>query len=110
VLRGSVEAIARSAARLAAQPGVHGLDLLAYRYQGDVEALVAAVVRAAAVPVIAAGSISTPAQIRRLQALGVWGFTVGTAIFEQRFAPHEPSVRAQVEAVLAIAAPGPARQ
>jgi pyridoxal biosynthesis lyase PdxS len=110
VLRGTIAGIAESAARLAAQAGVHGLDLLAYRYQGDVDALVAAVVRAAAVPVVAAGSISTPEQIRRLDALGVWGFTVGTAIFERRFAPRELSLRAQVEAVLAIAAAGPSRQ
>jgi hypothetical protein len=109
VLQGTIEAIAASAARLATQPGVHGLDLLAYRYQGDVEALVAAVVRAA-MPVIAAGSISMPAQIRRLDALGVWGFTVGTAIFERRFAPHDRSLRAQVEAVLAIARAGTTRQ
>ena len=102
LLRGTVPEIAESARRLGATPGVHGLDLLAYRYDGDVEALVAAVVAAAGVPVIAAGSISTEAQIRRLAALGVWGFTVGTAILERRFAAQDTSFRAQVYALLKI--------
>ena len=102
LLRGTVPEIAESARRLGATPGVHGLDLLAYRYDGDVEALVAAVVAAAGVPVIAAGSISTEAQIRRLAALGVWGFTVGTAILERRFAAQDTSFRAQVDALLKI--------
>ncbi|MDR7484550.1 MAG: 4-hydroxythreonine-4-phosphate dehydrogenase [Armatimonadota bacterium] len=101
-LRGTVEEIADSARRLAATEGVCGLDLLAYRYDGDVEALVRSVVAAAGVPVIAAGSIGAMAQIGRLAALGVWGFTVGTAIFERRFAGGDPSLRAQVEAVLEI--------
>jgi hypothetical protein len=102
LLRGTVPEIAESARRLGATPGVHGLDLLAYRYDGDVDTLVAAVVGAAGVPVIAAGSISTEAQIRRLAALGVWGFTVGTAIFERRFAARDASLRAQVDAVLEV--------
>ncbi len=102
LLRGTVPEIAESARRLGATPGVHGLDLLAYRYDGDVDTLVAAVVAAAGVPVIAAGSISTEAQIRRLATLGVWGFTVGTAIFERRFSAPDTSFRAQVDAVLKI--------
>ena len=102
LLRGTVPEIAESARRLGATPGVHGLDLLAYRYDGDVDTLVAAVVAAAGGPVVAAGNISTEAQIRRLAALGVWGFTVGTAIFERRFAAHDTSFKAQVDAVLRI--------
>jgi len=102
LLRGTIQEIASSARRLGAADGVHGLDLLAYRYDGNVEALVAAVVEAAGVPVIAAGSISTAVQIRRLAELRVWGFTVGTAIFERQFAPGDPSLRAQVRAVLEV--------
>lgn len=102
LLRGSIHEIAESARALGATNGVHGLDLLAYRYDGDVEALARAVVAAGGVPVIAAGSISTGAQIRLLADLGVWGFTVGTAIFERQFAPGDPSLRAQVKAVLAL--------
>jgi hypothetical protein len=102
LLRGTIQQIAESARRLGAAPGVHGLDLLAYRYDGDVEALVRAVIAAAGAPVIAAGSISTAAQIQRLAELGVWGFTVGTAVFERQFARGQASLRAQVDAVLRI--------
>ena len=102
LLRGTIQEIADSARRLGATDGVHGLDLLAYRYDGDVEGLVRAVVAAAGVPIIAAGSVSSAFQVRRLAELGVWGFTVGTAIFERRFAPDDPSLRAQVKAVLEV--------
>ena len=49
LLRGTIDEIADDAAGLTARPGVHGLDLLAYRYDGDVEALTAAVNDASAV-------------------------------------------------------------
>jgi hypothetical protein len=102
LLRGTIDEIAGSARRLGGTPGVHGLDLLAHRYDGDVEALVRAVVAAAGVPVIAAGSISTPEQIGRLAALGVWAFTVGTAVFERRFPADDRSLLSQVEVVLRV--------
>ena len=50
LLRGTVESIAADAARLTALDGVHGLDLLAYRFDGDVEAAVAATVAASSGP------------------------------------------------------------
>jgi hypothetical protein len=104
VLLGEIAEIAASAAELTAIDGVHGLDLLAYRHPtADVAALTRAVVRAAAGPVIAAGSVASTEQIRVLSAAGAWGFTIGGAIFEGRL-PGGPSVPAQVEAVLAAAA------
>lgn len=102
LLRGSVEEIANDARRLAAIPGVHGLDLLAYRFDGDVEQLAQRVVAAAPVPVIAAGSIDRFDRIEAMQRAGVWGFTVGSAVFEGRFL-SDP-VRAQVEAILGFGA------
>lgn len=100
-LRGDVAEITAGARRLACLPGVHGLDLLAYRYDGDVEVLVRSVVAAACAPVIAAGSVNSLQRIRRLSALGVWGFTIGGAIFEGAFGGTD--VRAQIESVLAAA-------
>jgi phosphoribosylformimino-5-aminoimidazole carboxamide ribonucleotide (ProFAR) isomerase len=81
--------------------GMWGLDLLAYRYDGDVERLVRAVVESVEVPVIAAGSVDSEEKIRALADAGVWGFTVGSAIFEGRFAHNSASTREQVETVLA---------
>jgi hypothetical protein len=100
LLRGTIEEIAGDAAALTARPGVHGLDLLAYRFDGDVEALTAAVVERSAGPVIAAGSVDSLERIAALIRLGVWGFTIGGAIFDGRFA-GAPSVAAQIETVLA---------
>jgi hypothetical protein len=100
LLRGTIDEIAGDAAALTARPGVHGLDLLAYRYDGDVEALTAAVRESASGPVIAAGSVDSLARIAALRRIGVWGFTIGGAIFDGRFA-GAPSVRDQIETVLA---------
>jgi hypothetical protein len=99
-LRGSIAEIAADAAALTARPGVHGLDLLAYRYDGDVEALTAAVNERSSGPVIAAGSVDSLERISALTRVGVWGFTIGGAIFDGRFA-GAPSVPAQIESVLA---------
>jgi hypothetical protein len=99
-LRGSIDEIAADAAALTARPGVHGLDLLAYRYDGDVQALTAAVNERSSGPVIAAGSVDSLERISVLTRVGVWGFTIGGAIFDGRFA-GAPSVPAQIESVLA---------
>jgi hypothetical protein len=103
LLRGTVESIADDAARLTSLDGVYGLDLLAYRFDGDVEAAVAATVAASSGPVIAAGSVDSPERIRTLARLGVWGYTIGGAIFEGKL-PGAPSVADQVREVLRITA------
>jgi hypothetical protein len=103
VLRGGVDEIAASAVRLTAMDGVAGLDLLAYRHDGDVEALVAAVVAASSGPVIAAGSVDSVERIRTLAALGVWGFTIGGAVFDGML-PGGTGIRAQVVAALRASA------
>jgi NAD(P)H-dependent flavin oxidoreductase YrpB (nitropropane dioxygenase family) len=109
VLEGSVEEIADSAAELTARAGVHGLDLLAYRHAtADIAQLTRAVVDASAGPVIAAGSVTSAAQIDTLAAAGAWGFTIGSAIFDGLL-PGAPDVAEQVREVLAIAAAAPAR-
>src|SRR5918994_708561 len=84
---------------------VRGLDLLAYRQDGDVERLVRSVVASVEVPVIAAGSVDSEVKIRTLADEGVWGFTVGSAIFEGKFAHDGASTREQVEAVLRASRP-----
>jgi hypothetical protein len=99
LLRGTVAEVGDDARRLTELPGVHGLDLLAYRYDGDVEELVAEVVRQSRGPVIAAGSVDSMEQIATLERLGVWGFTIGSAIVTGQM-PGGPSLRAQVEGVL----------
>jgi hypothetical protein len=101
ILEGSIEEIAASARDLTARDGVHGLDLLAYRWTGDVPALVRAVVSASAGPVIAAGSVESADQINALADAGAWAFTIGGAIFDGRL-PAGPSVREQVDCALGL--------
>jgi hypothetical protein len=106
ILQGTVEEIAGSARDLTARPGVHGLDLLAYRWTegGDaVPGLVRAVVDAASGPVIAAGSVDSAERIGALTDAGAWAYTIGGAIFDHKL-PAGPSVREQVECALAMTA------
>jgi hypothetical protein len=103
-LAGDISAIARSAAELAARDGVHGLDLLAYRFAGDAPALIAEVCRAAGgKPVIVAGSIDCDARIAAVAAAGAAGFTVGTAALEGAF-PAPPDLERQLTHIVARAA------
>jgi phosphoribosylformimino-5-aminoimidazole carboxamide ribonucleotide (ProFAR) isomerase len=80
--------------------GVHGLDLLAYRFAGDVEQLAARVVRSVNVPVLAAGSIDRNERVQAMRRCGVWGFTVGSAVFDGDFLA-EP-VPQQIENILQL--------
>lgn len=105
VLEGTIEEIAGDTYRLTRTPGVDGVDLLAYRHpSADIGALTRAVVDASAGPVIAAGSVVDFDQVRLLEQAGVWGFTIGSAIFEGKL-PGAPDVPAQVRAVLSASAP-----
>ncbi|MFL6040510.1 MAG: hypothetical protein ACJ740_03790 [Gaiellales bacterium] len=89
LLRGSIDEIADDARR-AEQLGVDGINLLAYRYDGDVDALVEAVVDATSLPVIAAGSVDSQARIQALDERGVWAFTIGTAALDGVLVPGRP--------------------
>lgn len=82
--------------------GAAGVDLLAYR---ATEADPIALVRAARAglnggELIVAGSISRPDQIVALKDAGADGFTMGTAVFDNVFAPARNGNAAQVEAVM----------
>jgi hypothetical protein len=101
LLRGTIEEIAEDARRVEAT-GVDGINLLAYRYDGDVPALVQAVAETTPLPLICAGSVDSVARIEELAALGVWAFTVGTAALDGKFAPGG-DLAAQLEAILTAA-------
>ena len=104
VLEGPAEDIVASARRLADLEYVHGLDLLAYRFAGDVPALMRALCAAVAKPVIVAGSIDSEARIATVAGSGAAGFTVGTAALEGAFPATGPGFTDQVRAILAMTA------
>lgn len=98
-LEGTEAKIVASAVSLARHPGVSGLDLLAYRSSGDVPALIRAVCKAVAKPVIVAGSIDSPAQIALIQQAGAAGFTIGTSALDGRFPANATDLAAQLAAI-----------
>lgn len=102
LLSGTPDEIGDHARLLTETPGIHGLDLLAYRHPGDVSAVMATVVRQSRGPVVVAGSIDGDDRIAAAVGAGCWGFTVGSAIFDGAFVPGGDH-RSQVEHVLRVA-------
>ncbi|APX23367.1 MAG: methylglyoxal synthase [Rhodobacteraceae bacterium] len=109
VLEGPVSAVVDSAKRLTDLEHVHGLDLLAYRFAGDVPDLMRQVCDAVEKPVIMAGSIDGEARINAAAAAGAGGFTVGTAALAGAFPADGPGFAAQVRAILNFTAKARAR-
>lgn len=86
ILDGTIEEIVAHARQLEAH-GVHGLDLLTYRYDGEASRLLKLVVEATNIPIVSAGSIATFERISEVWDSGAWGFTIGSAFFERQFVP-----------------------
>ncbi len=99
VLEGTHDEIVAHALELAAHDRVWGLDLLAYRFTGDADALMRDTVAAVEKPVIVAGSVADGDRIAKIAAAGAWGFTVGSAAFDGAFVPGAPLID-QLHAVL----------
>lgn len=96
ILDGTIDEIVAHAAELEGY-GAHGLDLLTYRYDGDAPHLLKQVVDATKIPIVSAGSIASFERINEVWDAGAWGFTIGSAFFEQKFVPggsFEENVRA----------------
>jgi hypothetical protein len=86
ILDGAIEDIVSHACKLETY-GVHGLDLLTYRYDGEAARLLKQVVQATHIPVVSAGSIASFERINEVWDSGAWGFTIGSAFFEKQFMP-----------------------
>ena len=86
ILDGEINAIVAHARELEAS-GMHGLDLLTYRYNGEASRLLKQVVEATNIPVVSAGSIASFDRINEVWDAGAWGFTIGSAFFDKQFVP-----------------------
>ncbi len=86
ILDGEIDAIVSHARELESY-GMHGLDLLTYRYNGEAARLLKQVVAATNIPVVSAGSIASFERIQEVWDTGAWGFTIGSAFFEKQFVP-----------------------
>jgi mannose-6-phosphate isomerase-like protein (cupin superfamily) len=100
VLEGSIDEIVASARAMTSRSGVDGLDLLAYRFAGDVPMLMKAVCNAVAKPVIMAGSIATAERIAVVKDAGAAGFTIGTAALDGLYPADDKSVAGQLAAII----------
>jgi len=99
VLKGTVETIVADAKRLTAMDGVHGLDLLAYRFNGDGAKLIYEVCASVGKPVVVAGSIDRYERIEALVRGGAAAFTVGTAALNGAFTAKSKSFPDQLAAI-----------
>lgn len=87
ILDGTIDQIVAHACELESL-GVHGLDLLTYRYNGEAARLLRQVVEATQIPIVSAGSIASFERINEVWDSGAWGFTIGSAFFERQFVPN----------------------
>jgi hypothetical protein len=98
LLRGTIEEIAAEA-KTTENLRADGINLLAYRYDGDIRRLVESVQAATDLPLIVAGNVDSCDRIKEMKKLGVWAFTIGGAIMEKKFLPGKDEPE-QIKAVL----------
>jgi phosphoribosylformimino-5-aminoimidazole carboxamide ribonucleotide (ProFAR) isomerase len=60
---------------------------LTYRYTGNAPDLLSQVVKSTRIPIVSAGSIASFERITEVWNSGAWGFTIGSAFFEEVFVP-----------------------
>lgn len=100
ILDGTIKEIVADAKRIEAR-GVHGFDLLAYRYTGDPVALIKEVITNVKVPIVSAGSINSFKRLQETMDVKAWAFTIGGAFFEKKFVP-DGSYRDNIMAVYEV--------
>ena len=84
ILDGTLDEIVAHAQYLE-EKGVAGLDLLTYRFKGNAPQLLKKVVGNSSLPIVSAGSINSFERIAEVRDAGAWGFTIGSALFDQKF-------------------------
>lgn len=97
VLEGTFDEIIADAQDLL-DKGVDGIDLLAFRHK-EGAALAEEYCKRIKKPVVIAGSINSPERIAFVNRINPWAFTMGSALFDENFAPGE-SFRRNLEIVL----------
>ena len=101
-LRGPVSAIIDDALELSSQADIYGLDLLAYRFDGDVSSLMRSVVEVIEKPVITAGSIDRFERIIEVIRSSASAFTVGTAALDGLFPARSAALEDQLRAIMEV--------
>lgn len=84
ILSGAIEDILTEAKKYISK-GVYGIDLLGYRYNGNAAALNEVLTKNINAPICIAGSINNYQKIDEIKRLKPWGFTIGSAFFNNKF-------------------------
>jgi uncharacterized protein related to proFAR isomerase len=84
MLDGSIEEIVAEAKEIE-KAGVDGLVLSVYRYKGDPKELFERFLKEINIPVIVSGSINNYERLDIIKKLNPWGFTIGSAFFNNDF-------------------------
>lgn len=101
VLEGTVESCLEQEEEYR-KKGVYGIDLLGYRYaKGDPEVFSKDFIKKSKLPVIMAGSIDSPARIETVRGMDPWTFTMGSALFDKKFAV-DGTFRENLEKVVSL--------
>ena len=87
ILEGAHAEIIDNAKRLM-EKGITGFDILAYRHKKNGEQLARRFCEEINAEICVAGSISNFERIDAMLDIAPWGFTMGSALFERRFAPR----------------------
>lgn len=78
------------------EQGVYGIDLLGYRYTGDIAKLHRVFRDSIDAPICMAGSIDSYERLGEVKEMAPWAFTIGSAFFDHKFGD---SFAEQVDAV-----------
>lgn len=89
VLGGTIDGMIAEANSLVGR-GVYGFDLLGYRFTGDAAELNRRFASEVGAPVVIAGSIDSFERIDEVRESGAWGFTIGSAFFDNCFGGSFP--------------------
>ena len=84
ILDGSIESMINQANEYLSK-GVFGVDLLAYRFVGDVEELIKILSAEVNGPICIAGSINSYEQLNLIKSCSPWAFTIGSGFFDNKF-------------------------
>jgi putative N-acetylmannosamine-6-phosphate epimerase len=87
ILEGSYTEIIDDAKKLLGK-GITGFDILAYRHVEDGEKLARLFCEEIDAEICVAGSISSFERIDAMFDIGPWSFTMGSALFDKKFAPQ----------------------
>lgn len=100
MLYGTHQEIIDDAKRILSYDGVEGICLSVYRYQdGDPEAMAMEFVNSIDKPMIVTGSISNDERLEFVKNMKPWGFTIGSALFDDSFG-HFEHISDKIDAIL----------